>query len=154
MAMPAALARYHRSKNAAAPARRSITKSPKFLKAQARVKGLARSARTVAKEAEIELPMMTLVGAAVPALYTRYSGKSLPTVGNIDPQLLAGGLLIGLSMALKGSTRRRVAAIGAGCAAPAVSRAIAVGTIKVGEDDETAGDDDETGADDDETGAI
>lgn len=116
--------------------RKPITQSPKFLAIKGRVGALSKRAGNIAKEAEVELPMLTLAGAAAPAIYTRYAGKSLPSVGGIDPELLAGGVIMGLSMALRGRSRRMVMALGAGCAAPAVSRAIKTGTVKVGEDDD------------------
>lgn len=129
--------------------RRPITQSPKFLAVKSRVTGLAKRAANVAKEGEIELPALTLVGAALPAVYTRYAGKPLPSLGGVDPELLAGGLVMAVSLALKGRSRRMVAALGAGCAAPALSRAIKVGTIKVGGEDEDDGlGPSETGADD------
>lgn len=129
--------------------RRPITQSPKFLAVKSRVAGLSKRAANMAKEGEIELPALTLVGAALPAVYTRYAGKSLPSVGGIDPELLAGGVLMGVSLALRGRSRRMVAALGAGCAAPAVSRAIKTGTVKVSGDDEDDGlGPSETGADD------
>lgn len=129
--------------------RRPITQSPKFLAVKSRVAGLSKRAANVAKEGEIELPLLTLAGAAVPAIYTRYAGKSLPSIGGIDPELLAGGVIMGVSLALRGRTRRMVAALGAGCAAPAVSRAIKTGSVKVGEDDDDDGlGPSETGADD------
>lgn len=128
--------------------RRPITQSPKFIAVQKRVSGLSKRALTVAKEAEVELPLLTLGGAAVPALYQRYAGKPLPSLGGIDPELIAGGLLMAASFALRGKGRRMVMALGAGCAAPAVNRGIKTGTVKVGEDDEDGLGNTETGADD------
>jgi hypothetical protein len=133
---------FARRKNAIA-VRRPISQSPKFVALKSRVGGLSKRATNIAKEAEVELPMLTLAGAALPAVYQRYSGKALPTVGGIDPELVAGGVIMAISMALKGGTRRRVMAFGAGCAAPAVSRAIKVGSVKVGEDDELGADEDD-----------
>lgn len=133
-------------RKAAIVVRRPITQSPKFIAVKQRVGSLSKRAAGIAKEAEVELPMLTLAGAALPAVYTRYAGKPLPSLGGIDSELVTGGLIMGLSFALKGRTRRMAMALGAGCAAPAVSRAIKSGSIKVGEDDEL--DTPETGADD------
>lgn len=136
---------FAKRKGTAIAVRRPVTSSPKFVALKARVGGLSKRAANVAKEAEVELPMLTLAGAALPAIAARY-GRPLPSIGGIDPELVAGGVLMAASMALRGRTRRMVMAVGAGCAAPAVSRAIKSGSVKVGEDDDELageGDDDE-----------
>lgn len=141
MAMPAALARYHatRSASTTVPARRSITSNPKYQALEKRVKSLGKRVREGAGSARD--PMMFLGGAALPAVYTRFSGKSLPTVGGVDPELLYGGGAMLASLFVKGKASHMLRTIGAGIAAPAVNRSIKSGSVKVAGDEETGSDD-------------
>lgn len=122
--------------------RKPVSSSPKFQKIEARLKSVGSRARIEA--ARNEQTILTLAGAMLPAVIQRFSGKPLPTLGNIDPGLLYGGVGMVLATQLRGRNRDRVMAIATGCAAPALSRAVQTGSVKVaGEDDyeETAGDD-------------
>lgn len=130
--------------------RTPITKSPKYLKLQARVQNLAKRGRHAASRNEGTL--LVLGGAALPAAVQRFTGKGLPTVMGIDPGLLWGGALMALGMNMGGKNGDRLKHLGTGVAAPAVARAITSGTIKVGED-EILGADDDVG-DDDETSGV
>jgi len=116
-----------------------VTASPKYLKLQARVSGLAK--RTHAAASRQENVLLVLGGAAVPALYTKFTGRALPALGGIDPELVLGGLLMAAATMTGGKNAQRLLALGTGCAAPAINRAIKAGSIKVGEDDESGADD-------------
>jgi hypothetical protein len=116
-----------------------VTQSPKFLKLQARVSNVAKRAHAGA--ARQENVMLVLAGAAVPALYSKLTGRALPSLGGIDPELILGGLLMAGATMTSGKTGHRLLALGTGCAAPAINRAIKAGSIKVGEDDESGADD-------------
>jgi hypothetical protein len=112
--------------------RRPVTSSPAYLKLADKVSKLRKRSIDAGKTAEN--PMLVLGGAAIPALYQRFAGRPLPTVMNLDPELLAGGLLMALSQMTRGHNRTRLLALGAGCAAPAINRSIKSGTVLVGDD--------------------
>lgn len=132
------------AKRAAIVHRKPVTQSPKYLKLKARVSGLAKRAGGGALSNEGT--MLVLAGAAAPALITRFTGKSLPTFGGIDPALLAGGLLLVAGMQIKGKNGARLKLLGTGVAAPAIARAVQTGSVKVSGDDDVG--DDEIGDDD------
>lgn len=120
--------------------RKPVTSSPKYQKIEARLKSVGSRARVEA--ARNESTILTLAGAMLPAAVQRFSGKPLPTFGNVDPGLVYGGVGMVLASQLRGRNRDRLMALATGLAAPALSRAVQTGSVKVaGEDEETAGDD-------------
>lgn len=129
--------------------RKPVTQNPRFLRLAARVKNSQKRVHVAA--AKNEQTLLVLVGAAAPALITRLSGKSLPTVAGIDPTILFGGLLLAAGMYTAGKNGERMKSLGLGMAAPGIARAVQTGTIKVSGDDETGADEETSG--DDETGA-
>jgi hypothetical protein len=125
--------------------RKPVTQNPRFIRLAARVNNSQKRVRVAA--ARNEQTFLVLAGAAAPALITRLSGKSLPTIAGIDPSILFGGVLIAAGMYTAGKNGERMKSFGLGLAAPGISRAVQTGTIKVsgddvGADDDISGDDD------------
>jgi hypothetical protein len=133
-------------RKAAIVARRPVTQNPKFVRLQARVANLAKRGRHHA--AKNENTLLVLGGAALPALVQRFSGRGLPTFAGIDPGILWGAALMGISTQVGGKNGERLMAIGTGVAAPAIARAVTTGTIKVSGDDDVGADDEISGDDD------
>lgn len=136
---------FAKRKTALAP-RRPVTSNPKYLRLQARVASLAKRGHHAAKKHESTL--LVLGGAALPALVQRFSGKQLPTFAGIDPGILWGAALMGISSQVGGRNGERLMALGTGVAAPAIARAVTTGTIKVSGDDDVGADDEISGDDD------
>lgn len=126
--------------------RRPITTHPRFVALQTRVAAAGKRTRAVAQKNEDTL--LVLAGAAAPALITRFTGKSLPTVAGIDPALLIGGVLLVVGSRMAGKNGARMKSLGTGMAAPAIARAVQTGTIKVSGDEDVGADDEISGDDD------
>jgi len=133
-------------RKAALAVRRPVTASPKYIALANRVQNLRKRGSHVARANEGTL--LVLGGAALPAVISRFTGKPLPTFGNIDPGLLYGGILIALGMTMKGKNAERCKQFGTGVAAPAIARAISTGSVKVSGDDDVGADDEISGEDD------
>lgn len=138
---------FAKRKTANAIARRPVTQNPKFVRLQARVANLAKRGRNHA--AKNENTLLVLGGAALPALVTRFTGRGLPSFAGIDPGIVWGAALMGISTQVGGKNGERLMALGTGVAAPAIARAVSTGTIKVSGDDDVGADDEISGSDDD-----
>lgn len=126
--------------------RRPVTSHPRFVALAGRVKAAGR--RSIVSAQRNEDTLLVLAGAAAPALLQRFGGRSLPTVGGIDPGILYGGVCIVLGARMAGKNGARLRAFGTGLAAPAVARAVTTGSIKVSGDDDVGADDEISGDDD------